>query len=370
MRKPLRLGKTISILPIASESFGVRSSSFYIMFHDMTILLDPSVSLAPRRYGKKPHPCELLTAALVRRVLLHLSSKANVIIVSHYHGDHYTIPWKRYYEYSDYAVFEKTYFNTRYSSTELDWKVRNPDNETEYFQNASRLIIAKSLADITWNQKKRALAFWKYPVSNGTILCDGDNKIFCLEDYGLRIEIIGNITHGCDSSRGNIIMTLIVDESSERSVLFSSDVEGPCSSIAVGEIKRRKPELVFLDGPSFYHPRFEHHLEEQIVQNVDAISDISKQVFMDHHFNRGLERDAYCREKWGKIFPDFSRSIGLTSANLESRRKDLWGNAPIEDFDPQEAWETVTSEDPRDSDFPFELDTNMLQHFKSFLKEC
>ncbi len=368
MKKTIRLGKSIEIIPIASESFGVRSSAFYVKFDEILILLDPSVSLAPRRLGRPPHPLELLTAAITRKALLHLSKKANVIIISHYHGDHYTIPWKRYYEYSDYTIFEKTYFDSSEIGETTSWMVENHENEKNYFQNTSRLIIAKSSNNISWNQKKRARAFWEYNLPAGFVRCKGDGHSFYNEEYGLRIMLVGNISHGCDSKRGSIVMTHIVDETTGKSVFFSSDVEGPCDPLVVEKIKETDPEVIFLDGPAFYHPKFELDKEEQIIQNIGVIVDLGCHVFMDHHFNRSPERDAYCIEKYGILIQDFSRSVGIMSENLESKRKELWQEHPIRDFDAQNAWQIVSS--ISDAKPPISLETSILQHFQFFLKEC
>jgi predicted metallo-beta-lactamase superfamily hydrolase len=43
------------IVPLAFDSFGVRSMSTFVETDDLRILIDPGVALAPIRYGLEPH---------------------------------------------------------------------------------------------------------------------------------------------------------------------------------------------------------------------------------------------------------------------------------------------------------------------------
>ncbi len=46
------------IVPLAFDSFGVRSMATFVETDNLRILIDPGVSLAPIRYGLEPHPLE------------------------------------------------------------------------------------------------------------------------------------------------------------------------------------------------------------------------------------------------------------------------------------------------------------------------
>ena len=49
----------MKIIPIASDSLGVRSMATYIETKDCKILIDPSAALSPKRYGLPAHDKEL-----------------------------------------------------------------------------------------------------------------------------------------------------------------------------------------------------------------------------------------------------------------------------------------------------------------------
>lgn len=45
----------MEILPLAAESLGTRGMCIFVKTEDQNILVDPSVSLGPLRYGLKPY---------------------------------------------------------------------------------------------------------------------------------------------------------------------------------------------------------------------------------------------------------------------------------------------------------------------------
>ena len=87
----------MEIVPVGEESLGVRSMCLYVETRDLRILLDAGVSLAPRRFGLPPHPLELQRAREVREQILRLAAYADVVTISHYHRDHFTVPYPSQY---------------------------------------------------------------------------------------------------------------------------------------------------------------------------------------------------------------------------------------------------------------------------------
>jgi predicted metallo-beta-lactamase superfamily hydrolase len=49
----------MKIIPIASDSLGVRSMATYVETKDCKILIDPSAALGPKRYGLPPSIIEI-----------------------------------------------------------------------------------------------------------------------------------------------------------------------------------------------------------------------------------------------------------------------------------------------------------------------
>ena len=86
--------KKIRIVPLASESFGVRSMCTYVETSDVKVLLDPGASLAPNRFGFSPHPKEHETMMKCRERISKSAEKAEVVTISHYHFNHHTPSFK------------------------------------------------------------------------------------------------------------------------------------------------------------------------------------------------------------------------------------------------------------------------------------
>ena len=82
--------KKIRVVPLAAESFGVRSMCSYVETSDVKILLDAGVWLGPNRFGLPPHPKEYEALAECRKKIADAADKAEVVTISHYHFDHHT----------------------------------------------------------------------------------------------------------------------------------------------------------------------------------------------------------------------------------------------------------------------------------------
>ena len=74
---------------IAFDSLGVRSMCTFVETKDTSILIDPSASLAPNKFGLPPHPKEIERLNELWQLIVKKARKAKVLIISHYHYDHY-----------------------------------------------------------------------------------------------------------------------------------------------------------------------------------------------------------------------------------------------------------------------------------------
>src|SRR3990170_3746768 len=82
-------GAPMRIVPLAADSLGARSMATLVETPDVTVVLDPSVRLAPVRYGLPPHPLEEERQRALWRTIRDAAKRADVLTVSHYHYDHH-----------------------------------------------------------------------------------------------------------------------------------------------------------------------------------------------------------------------------------------------------------------------------------------
>jgi predicted metallo-beta-lactamase superfamily hydrolase len=72
----------MKIIPIASESFGVRSLATYVETEDVKVLIDPGVAIAPKRYGLPPNEIEFEQLRKLREILNNFAKKSDIITIS------------------------------------------------------------------------------------------------------------------------------------------------------------------------------------------------------------------------------------------------------------------------------------------------
>jgi len=197
----------MKIIPIASDSLGVRSMATYIETKDCKILIDPSVALGSKRYGLPPHEKEKKAYDNSIKKIYDYSKICDILTISHYHYDHYT-------------QNTATYKNKKVFAKDISNKINKSQKKRgEELQNNIEKICNLNYCDDT-----------EYKI--------GKTKItFSPAFY-----------HGPEKIRlGYVIMTMIKDE--RYKILHTSDVQGPVSDRARDYIIDQKPDLLILDGP-------------------------------------------------------------------------------------------------------------------------
>lgn len=283
----------MEIRPIASESLGVRSFCVQVITEHATILIDPSVSLAPRRYGLPPHALEIKRMNEVWDEILRRSEESDVIVITHYHFDHFSL------------------------------------DEPEQFKD-KWLLIKHPREKINFSQMRRSSLFLEKVegIARKIEYCDGrEFKI-----GGTTLRFSPPVCHGIDKRLGFVVEVSITE--GEEKLLFTSDVEGPALEEQVEFIIRENPRILFVDGPMTYMLgyRYPHDALAQSLRNLIEIiksCEVLKLV-LDHHLLRDLdyaERIKEVREegmKKGCEVVTMAELLGKENELLEARRKELF----------------------------------------------
>ena len=279
----------MKIVPIASDSLGVRSMATYVETKDCKVLIDPSAALGPKRYGLPPAEEEINALVQIKQKIAEIADKCNILTISHYHYDHYD-PSGTFYK--DKKVFVKD--------------------------------ISK---DINKSQTKRGTEF-KETVED---VCD---LIYCDDsEYQIgstKIVFSPPFFHGPKNVRlGYVIMTTIDD--GKQKILHASDVQGPVTKSAKEYIIEQKPDLLIMDGPPtiFLGWKFSMDNLRSASDNLtEIIERLDCTVILDHHLLRDL--------RYKEVFPEpykkgkekvktFAEYLGKENNTLEAHRKQLWG---------------------------------------------
>ena len=301
--------RKIKVVPLAAESFGVRSMCTYVETSDVRVLLDAGVSLAPIRFGYPPHPKEYKAIVGCREKISEAAEKVDVVTISHYHFDHHTP------SYMDWCC--------NWSSADVAKKIYE-----------GKLVLVKNYRSmVNFSQRRRGWIFRKTGGKYAERLEIADGKTFGFGETKLRFS--DPVFHGSeDSALGWLLMTTI--ECGDEKVLFASDVQGPMHNSTLEIILAKKPQLIIIGGPPTYLAGFrvkEAHVQ-QGMQNLESVVKNVPITILEHH----ILRDAKWREIAQPIF-DVASELGhmvVTAAEfagkennlLEFRRRQLFESEP------------------------------------------
>jgi len=301
--------KKIRVVPLAEESFGVRSMCTYVETSDVKVLLDAGASLAPKRLGYPPHPREYQAIAECRERISEAAEKAEVVTLSHYHFDHHTP------SYTDWFC--------NWSSAEAAKKIYG-----------GKLVLVKNYRSmVNFSQRRRGWMFKNTGGSYAERLETADGRTF--EFGNTKLKFSNPVFHGPENSALGWILMITIECDDEK-VLFASDVQGPMYTPTLDIILAEKPQLVIMGGPPTYLAGFrvkEEHIKQGI-QNLESLVKKVPTTILEHHTLRD--------EKWRTISQpifDAASEVGhkvVTAAEiagkennlLEFRRKQLFESEP------------------------------------------
>lgn len=296
----------IHIEPLGAESLGARSFSIYVETPDVSILIDPSVALAPRRDGHLPHLKELAASKLTRDLIMERSSKCSVLAISHYHFDHYTTSLNQIYQWTNEKVAKKLY--------------------------EGKIVLAKDRSNeslVNYSQKKRSYHLFKRKD------CDirpADSKSFQFGQTTVRFS--EPVWHGSEGTKlGWVLMTII--EYKDEKILHASDVQGPMSPYTLSLIEEERPSIVFMGGPPTYLKRVPQEDLERGIANLKKLASLVEVIVVDHHLLRDMKwkehlKDVYvtARKNDNKICC-IAEFMELSPLLLEVERKELYRKEPL-----------------------------------------
>ena len=241
----------MKITPLAADSLGARSMATLVETPDVTVLIDPSVRLAPYRYDLPPHEIEEDRMRSLWRGIRDAAKKADILSVSHYHFDHH-----------------------------------NPDAPSLY--KGKRAFLKDGKFDINRSQRERASAFVralkKYPkevqVSDGNALDIG----------GTEIVFSPAVPHGYSDELGYVVMVRV--SQGDETFVHTSDVQGPPLKEQLSFILDSDPTVLYADGPMTHMP--EHYPEEMTKRSIANLTRILRStgirtLIIDHHALRDRE---------------------------------------------------------------------------------
>ncbi|WP_210400490.1 MBL fold metallo-hydrolase [Methanopyrus sp. SNP6] len=296
----LKVGN-VRIIPLGFESLGVRSMATLIETPDVTVLVDPGVSIPPKRYNLPPSDEEWEALEEVRGRIQRVADRADVVTISHYHYDHYTPFTDREYEACDPGTAEELY--------------------------RDKLILMKHpTEDINRSQAGRAQALIEGLDELGVDYEFADGKRF---EFGETVlEFSPPLPHGPEGTKLGYVLGLRITHR-DRVIVHASDVQGPVYEPALEWILKRDPNLVLISGPPTYLLGFRFSSDDlkKAVENLRKLASKSGQIILDHH----LLRDKNYRDRLSEVYEESdnvssaAEVLGKEERLLEAYRDELGG---------------------------------------------
>ncbi|MCL2868975.1 MAG: hypothetical protein FWF27_06010 [Candidatus Bathyarchaeota archaeon] len=306
MKRQINRLKQINVMPLASESFGVRSMCTFVQTPDVALLLDAGVSLCPWRFNLPPHPVEFQAIESFRKKIANAADKAQIITLSHYHYDHHTP------SFEDWIV---------------NWTVEK-ETARQIYQDKT-LLIKSPMENINSSQQGRAKVFLKTGAKYAKEVHEADGKVF---RYGnTQIHCSKVVPHGEDNSAmGYVIMTTI-DYGDER-FMFAPDVQGPMSNCVQQQVLESRPLMIMLGGPPFYLADFRvsNASLQNAVSNLRGIVEAVPVTIVEHHalrdefFKQKMVSVQICADGVGHEFLTAAEFVGCENRFLEVGRRSLY----------------------------------------------
>lgn len=282
----------LNVVPLAFDSFGVRSMATYVETDDIKLLIDPGVSLAPSRYNLPPHEIELKRMQDLWGDIKRYASQSDVLIVTHYHYDHHDPTEPEIYK--DKVVY-----------------VKHPKEK------------------INRSQMDRASYFLEKLRGLPRLIETADGKEFKFGRTLLRFS--PPVYHGTSPRLGYVVE---VSVACGEKLVHTSDVEGPSVEDQAKFVIRENPDVLIVDGPMTYMLGFRYSRKslELSVENINRIIREThvRTILVEHHFMRDLHykdriKEVYeCAAEKDVEVISAAEFIGREVEMLEAKRKELY----------------------------------------------
>ena len=294
----------ILVKPLCSESLGVRSTSTYVETSDVKVLVDAGAALAPRD-GLLPHPLEYRALKAAKEKIAYYAKRSDVIIVSHYHFDHFTPFFDTFdskWTWCDKGVAEEVY-----------------SEKTVYLKDTE--------SSINYNQRARGWAFKKMleKVAKKVVKADGRSFYY----GGTSIQFSEPLYHGEEGSRLGFVLATIF-RNRGLTFIHASDTQGPISNKTLELILKEKPDILVIAGPPTYLFGIEEKNIVQAKANLSKLVEETKLIILDHHLLRDLRAIEILKElkkkaeKFRNKVQTFAEYQEKANLMLEAQRKELY----------------------------------------------
>lgn len=337
--------------PVWFDSLGAKSSCTLVKTPDISILIDPGVAvMQPSFPASKRKKDKWLREG--RRAVREVAKRVNVIIISHYHFDHF-FP-HRMSIYEDKIIFAKNpneYINDSQRSRAENFyskickrfgKKRLEDVweggvKKDYSNPLEELELATSIDFGDYTKRKRRLlrsgmGWFKGRVSrwnrNPRIPELEFKKCKVLFPEGreftfgrTKLRFTRPLFHGVEFSRVGWVFATVIEYGNKK-LIHTSDLNGPIIEDYAQWIIEEDPDILILDGPMTYMLGYllnRINLHRAIRNAIRILKETNTELIIyDHHLPREAKFIEHTRQVW-----DTAKELGkklLVASELKGEK--------------------------------------------------
>lgn len=349
----------INIMPVWFDSMGAKSMCTFIKTPEIRVIIDPGFAIMQRSYPLKDEEKVAFLKAAEERIKKY-TKKADIVIITHFHYDHYkrpvefpesyidkTLYIKNPNEWINYSQWKRTrimyedimkLFDNILKINGFKQKPKKKEYKDPYLE--LKLVQQKDFGDYR-DRHKELLKNWKSNMFKSinawpkkkwlTEVNVGRTNINFIEKGTIKfgstsICFPGTHFHGIEYAKTGWVEPVIVKRGKEK-ILFSSDIMGPNIEDYTQWIIDESPDVIILDGPATY---LLGYLFNQInlnrcIENVSRIvreADFQVMIY-DHHLLR--------EKKFRKHMGDFYNLVEKTGKKVMTAAE-WFGLPPLVDL--------------------------------------
>lgn len=324
----------ISVMPVWFDSMGAKSMCTYIETPEIKIIIDPGYAIMQHSYPMgEDEKMDFLSAAEQR--VKEYTKKADVVVITHFHYDHYKRPvefpesfidkityiknpneWINYSQWKRARVLYQdlmTLFNNIFRMEDFKKEPDKKNYQDPY--NKLKLAQKKDFGEYA-SRHEELLKTWKANMYKSVEGWMSDEWLTELKIARTSINFIskreinfgktslwfpGTLFHGIEYAKTGWVEPIVVKRD-DKIVLYSSDIMGPNIEDYAKWIIDGNPNVIILDGPSTYllGYMFNQVNLDRCIANVSKIvreTDFDVMIY-DHH----LLRERKFREHMGDFY--------------------------------------------------------------------
>jgi len=302
------------------DSLGAKSSCTLVRTPDVSVLIDPGAAVMQPSFPATL-PKKLYWVAQAKSTIRRASRGVDVIIISHYHYDHY-FPGDVGF-YSGKLLFAKNpneFINDSQRARAFDFyskvcehfgkvglgsllkkrRKKRYGNPMGDYNERRRELLEKGM-----NWFKRRAENWNKNPEIPELKFDGievkypEGKSFRFG--GTRLKFTKPLFHGVEFSRVGWVFATIIEHEGEK-LMHSSDVNGPIIEDYAELIIKENPDVLVLDGPMTYMLGYllnRTNLRRAIDNAVRIVEETdARLIIYDHHLPREVRFKENTKEVW------------------------------------------------------------------------